>query len=206
MTDAHGEARRILGGHRDSAGEGDPAAARTGGHGRRRAALDSSCRRLRWTSRRKTRRCRQGFSERFRVRQGRAACADRPARPAPAYAVARTVAPTVAEHLQLHRAALPPHDPRCPPGAAAGCRKHRGARGRRVRAQRAPRGRRYIPKFSLAFLRPLEDVRPLMFKKPCRSIPAPSRVWPAAVERPGIHLGVCPPPLKLRRGKPLAAN
>ena len=33
----------------------------------------------------------------------------------PAYAVARTVASAVAEHLQLHRAALPPADPAQPP-------------------------------------------------------------------------------------------
>lgn len=33
----------------------------------------------------------------------------------PAYAVAREVAPTVAEHLQLHRAALPPQDTERPP-------------------------------------------------------------------------------------------
>ena len=36
----------------------------------------------------------------------------------------------------------------------------------------------YIPKISLAFLRPLEDVRPLMFESRCRSSRAPSRVWP----------------------------
>ncbi len=110
----------------------------------------------------------------------------------PAYAVARIVAPTIAQHLQLHRASLPPLDPPQPPlellpdghtiesmvDAAfwASVRREEG----------------YIPKISLAFLRPTEEIRPLVFEQPLPLEPGALTRLAAAVERPGIHLGVWP--------------
>lgn len=48
----------------------------------------------------------------------------------------------------------------------------------------------YVPKISLAFLRPHETVSPLVFERPLPVEPiALARLGPA-VERPGIHLGV----------------
>ena len=108
----------------------------------------------------------------------------------PAYAVARMVAPVVAQHLRLHRAALPSHDPLQPPlellpdagtieslidtAFWASVRREEG----------------YIPKISLAFLRPLPNVEPLHFRHPLPLEPAALTRLAAAVERPGIHLGV----------------
>jgi sensor domain DACNV-containing protein len=110
----------------------------------------------------------------------------------PAYAVARVVAATVAEHLQLHRATLGPQDPAQPPlellpdahqieslidvAFWASVRREEG----------------YIPKISLAFLRPVPAVCPLVFEQPLPLEPAPLTRLAAAVERPGIHLGVWP--------------
>jgi hypothetical protein len=110
----------------------------------------------------------------------------------PAYAVARVVAPTVAEHLQLHRAALGPQDPAQPPlellpdahqiqslidvAFWASVRREEG----------------YIPKISLAFLRPLREVCPLVFEESVPLEPQALTRLAAAVERPGIHLGVWP--------------
>ena len=110
----------------------------------------------------------------------------------PAYAVARAVAPAVAEHLRLHRAALPTQDPALPPlellpnalqiesliDAAfwASVRREEG----------------YIPKISLAFLRPLPQIGPLIFEQPLSLDPGALTRLAAAVERPGIHLGVWP--------------
>ena len=110
----------------------------------------------------------------------------------PAYAVARIVAPTVAEHLQLHRAALPAHDPLLPPrellpDASAIEAMVDVAFWASVRREEG-----YIPKISLAFLRPLEDVQPLMFKRALPLEPGALTRLAAAVERPGIHLGVWP--------------
>ena len=110
----------------------------------------------------------------------------------PAYAVARTVAPAIAKHLQLHRDSLPPLDPLRPPlellpdGATiesmidvafwASARREEG----------------YVPKISLAFLRPMEEIRPLIFERALPLEPSALTHLAAAVERPGIHLGVWP--------------
>jgi hypothetical protein len=115
-----------------------------------------------------------------------------PAGQSPAYAVARLVAPTVAQHLQLHRAALPAHDPLLPPrellpDASAIEAMVDVAFWASVRREEG-----YIPKISLAFLRPLEDVRPLVFERPLPLEPSALTRLAAAVERPGIHLGVWP--------------
>ena len=110
----------------------------------------------------------------------------------PAYAVARLVAPTVAQHLQLHRAALPAHDPLLPPrellpDASAIEAMVDVAFWASVRREEG-----YVPKISLAFLRPVEEVRPLLFERPLPLQPGALTRLAAAVERPGIHLGVWP--------------
>jgi sensor domain DACNV-containing protein len=110
----------------------------------------------------------------------------------PAYAVARVVAPTVAEHLQLHRAALPPHDPLRPPLELLP-----DARAIELIVDAAfwaslRREEGYIPKISLAFLRPMNEIHPLIFAKPLPLEPSALTRLAAAVERPGIHLGVWP--------------
>ena len=114
------------------------------------------------------------------------------ARQAPAYAVARTVAPTVAEHLQLHRAALPPHDPLLPPRELLPDAECIEALVDAAFWASLRREEGYIPKISLAFLRPIDEIRPLMFAKPLPLEPSALTRLAAAVERPGIHLGVWP--------------
>ena len=110
----------------------------------------------------------------------------------PAYAVARTVAPAVAEHLQLHRAALPPADPAQPPLELLPSARQielliDAAFWASVRREEG-----YIPKISLAFLRPVPEVCPLQFQQPMPLDPGALTHLAAAVERPGIHLGVWP--------------
>lgn len=123
----------------------------------------------------------------------------------PAYAVARTVAPKVAEHLRLHRAALPPHDPRQPPRELLP-----DARAIETLVDTAfwasvRREEGYIPKISLAFLRPVTEIRPLMFARPLPLEPSALTRLAAAVERPGIHLGVWPASATASAGKPADA-
>jgi hypothetical protein len=110
----------------------------------------------------------------------------------PAYAVARTVAPAVAEHLRRHRAALPTQDPAQPPlellpDAAAIEALVDTAFWASVRREEG-----YIPKVSLAFLRPVPDLNPLTFARALPLDPSTLTGLAAAVERPGIHLGVWP--------------
>ena len=110
----------------------------------------------------------------------------------PAYAVARSIAPTVAEHLRFHRAALPPQDPAQPPlellpDAGAIEALVDTAFWASVRREEG-----YIPKISLAFLRPIPEVSPLLFARPLPLDPSALTRLAAAVERPGIHLGVWP--------------
>jgi hypothetical protein len=50
----------------------------------------------------------------------------------------------------------------------------------------------YIPKISLSYLPPTSDVHPLRFARPLPLEPGPLTKLAAAVERPGIHLGVWP--------------
>jgi hypothetical protein len=107
----------------------------------------------------------------------------------PAYAVARSVASTVAEHLRRHRAKagdlggvavvdlLPDaHVIESLVDAAfwASVRREEG----------------YVPKISLAFLPPRPEVMPLVFERPFSLDPSGLTRLAAAVERPGIHLGV----------------
>ena len=109
-----------------------------------------------------------------------------------AYAVARLVAPTIAQHLQLHRASLPSLDLLQPPLELL-------PDGRTIESivdaafwASVRREEGYIPKISLAFLRPTEEIRPLVFEQPLPLEPGALTRLAAAVERPGIHLGVWP--------------
>ncbi|OFW39560.1 MAG: hypothetical protein A3F70_13500 [Acidobacteria bacterium RIFCSPLOWO2_12_FULL_67_14] len=110
----------------------------------------------------------------------------------PAYSVARTVAPTVAEHLQLHRAALPPADPERPPLELLPTARQIEALVDTAFWASVRREEGYIPKISLAFLRPIPEVCPLVFEEPLPLDPGALTRLAAAVEQPGIHLGVWP--------------
>ena len=110
----------------------------------------------------------------------------------PAYAVARTVASPVAEHLQLHRAALPPADPAQPPLELLPSARQVELLVDAAFWASVRREEGYIPKISLAFLRPVPEVCPLQFQHPLPLDPGSLTHLAAAVERPGIHLGVWP--------------
>ena len=110
----------------------------------------------------------------------------------PAYAVARVVAPAIAQHLQLHRASLPALDPMQPPLELL-------PNGHTIESMvdaafwaSVRREEGYIPKISLAFLRPMDEIRPLVFEQPLPLEPGALTHLAAAVEQPGIHLGVWP--------------
>jgi hypothetical protein len=106
----------------------------------------------------------------------------------PAYAVARAVAAPVADHLRLHRQSADPQPPgTLLPDARAIERLVDTAFWASVR-----REENYIPKISLAYLPPSNDVHPLRFQRPLPLDPGPLTKLAAAVERPGIHLGVWP--------------
>jgi hypothetical protein len=107
----------------------------------------------------------------------------------PAYAVARAVAPSVADHLRLHRETVPPlallPADALVPDAGAIERLVDAAFWASVRREEG-----YVPKISLAFLPPTADVHPLLFARSMPLDPGPLTKLAAAVERPGIHLGV----------------
>ena len=108
----------------------------------------------------------------------------------PAYAVARTVAPKVAEHLRRHRERAPEVA-----GVAVDLLPDAPVIEALVDAAFWASVRReegYVPKISLAFLPPLPEVMPLMFERPISLDPSALTRLAAAVERPGIHLGVWP--------------
>jgi sensor domain DACNV-containing protein len=110
----------------------------------------------------------------------------------PAYAVARTVAPTVADHLRLHRAALPPSPADQLPLELLPTADHIEALVDTAFWASVRREEGYVPKISLAFLRPLPEVWPLTFATPLPLEPSALTRLAAAVEQPGIHLGVWP--------------
>jgi hypothetical protein len=110
----------------------------------------------------------------------------------PAYAVARNVASAVAEHLRLHRAALPPADPAQPPLELLPSARQIELLVDAAFWASVRREEGYIPKISLAFLRPVPEVCPLNFERPLALDPSALTHLAAAVERPGIHLGVWP--------------
>jgi hypothetical protein len=104
------------------------------------------------------------------------------------YTVARSAAPAVAEHLARHRANShvdARHPANLLPDAAtieliidaafwASLRREEG----------------YVPKISLAYLPPTDDVHPLLFESALPLDSAGLAKLAPAVERPGIHLGV----------------
>lgn len=110
----------------------------------------------------------------------------------PAYSVARAVAPAVAEHLRLHRLALPPHAPGVPPLELLPDAQAIEALVDAAFWASLRREEGYVPKISLAFLRPVDEIEPLIFAKPLPLEPSALTHLAAAVERPGIHLGVWP--------------
>jgi hypothetical protein len=107
----------------------------------------------------------------------------------PAYAVARSVAPKVAEHLRLHRNTATDLGGVAVvdllPDAAVIESLVDAAFWASVRREEG-----YVPKISLAFLPPLPEVMPMMFERPVSLDPTGLTRLAAAVERPGIHLGV----------------
>ncbi len=107
---------------------------------------------------------------------------------APAYPAARAVAATLHQYfLRLHteEAAGGESSPPIPPDVASIERLIDAAFWASLRREEG-----YVPKISLAFLRPNDTVFPLLFARPLAVEPvALARLGPA-VERPGIHLGV----------------
>jgi hypothetical protein len=102
------------------------------------------------------------------------------------------VATSVAEHLRLHRAALPPHDPAHPPLELLPNAHQIEALVDTAFWASVRREEGYIPKISLAFLRPTDEIGPLTFAQPMPLDPDALTRLAAAVERPSIHLGVWP--------------
>ena len=111
--------------------------------------------------------------------------------PQPAYAAARSAAPKVAEHLRRHRANAPDLGTVAVadllPDASVIEALVDAAFWASVRREEG-----YVPKISLAFLPPLPEVMPLLFERPISLDPSALTRLAAAVERPGIHLGVWP--------------
>ena len=110
----------------------------------------------------------------------------------PAYAIARVVAPKVAEHLRLHRAAADRDLHQLDvldvlPDAGAIEALVDAAFWASVRREEG-----YVPKISLAYTPPVTEVNPLVFERPLSLEPNALTRLAAAVERPGIHLGVWP--------------
>ncbi len=104
----------------------------------------------------------------------------------PAYAVARAVAASVADHLRMHRQSVETQPPDVlVPGPRAIEQLVDAAFWASVRREEG-----YVPKISLAYLPPGDEVHPLMFARPLALEPGPLTKLAAAVERPGIHLGV----------------
>lgn len=123
----------------------------------------------------------------------------------PAYAVARSVAPKVAEHLRLHQSTAPD------PGGVAVVDLLPDANVIESLVDAAfwasvRREEGYVPKISLAFLPPLPEVMPLVFERPLSLDPTALTRLAAAVERPGIHLGVWPAVARTSAGHAPAAD
>jgi hypothetical protein len=105
----------------------------------------------------------------------------------PPYPAARAVAPTIEAYFRRHLAAEddPHHDATLLPDAGAIEGIIDTAFWASLRREEG-----YVPKISLAFLRPEQTVSPLMFERPLPLAPAALAHLAPAVERPGIHLGV----------------
>jgi sensor domain DACNV-containing protein len=105
----------------------------------------------------------------------------------PAYPAARAVAATMERYFQRYLAAENPQ------GVATDLLPDAAAIERLVDAAFWASLRReegYVPRISLAFLRPEQTASPLMFERPLALGAAALAKLAPAVERPGIHLGV----------------
>jgi Probable sensor domain DACNV len=102
--------------------------------------------------------------------------------PDPAYPAARTVASTMAEYFKRHFGDGPTA---IVPDRAAIERMVDAAFWASLRHEEG-----YVPRISLAFLRPEETVSPLTFERTLSLNPATLAKLGPAVERPGIHLGI----------------
>jgi len=105
----------------------------------------------------------------------------------PPYPAARAVAPTIEGYFRRHLAAedASQHDAALLPDAGAIERIVDTAFWASLRREEG-----YVPKISLAFLRPEQTVSSLIFERPLSLAPAALAHLAPAVERPGIHLGV----------------
>jgi hypothetical protein len=105
----------------------------------------------------------------------------------PPYPAARAVAPTIEGYFRRHLAGEDEsqHDATLLPDAGAVERIIDTAFWASLRREEG-----YVPKISLAFLRPEQTVSSLMFERPLPLAPAALAHLAPAVERPGIHLGV----------------
>lgn len=104
------------------------------------------------------------------------------------YSVARTAAPAVAEHLARHRANTDTgarHPLHLLPDARVIESLIDAAFWASLRREEG-----YVPKISLAYLPPTEEIHPLRFEAPLQLDSARLAKLAPAVERPGIHLGV----------------
>lgn len=108
-----------------------------------------------------------------------------------AYAAARVAAPKVAEHLRLHRATMAPAPEQSPPELLPDARAIESMVDAAFWAS-VRREEGYIPKVSLAFLPPSPALHPLVFAQALPLEPTALTRLAAAVDRPGIHLGVWP--------------
>ena len=106
----------------------------------------------------------------------------------PAYNVASVAAPSIAEHLVRHRAALAPAD-RHPASFLPDATAIETLIGAAFWAS-LHREEGFVPRISLAYLPPSAEVHPLLFATPLPLDPAGLAKVAPAVERPGIHLGV----------------
>ncbi len=106
-----------------------------------------------------------------------------------AYAVAALVAPKVAEHLRLHRTTAPLDAQQASgdllPDAPVIEALVDAAFWASVRREEG-----YVPKISLAYVPPRPEILPLLFEHAMSLDPGALTKLAAAVERPGIHLGV----------------
>ena len=110
---------------------------------------------------------------------------------APAYSVARAVAPQVYAHLARHRASVEAEAGRYPDSLLPDTRAIEQLIDAAFWAS-LRREEGFAPRISLAYLPPSSEVTPLAFERPISLEPGRLAKLAPAVERPGIHLGVWP--------------
>jgi hypothetical protein len=107
----------------------------------------------------------------------------------PAYPAARIVAPKIHAHFTLHEQEALRRGRMvvaAPPDAATIEALIDAAFWASLRREET-----YVPKISLAFVEPEAAAHPMRFERPLPLVPAALVKVAPAVERPGIHLGVC---------------